>query len=202
MVLDAGALEQTYAARQGPNKRRKLHFDPGIFPGAGGENPRFLNQLAYGRAILRILKPQLTIKLKNMPNKQSIFFLVIALIAGIIFSFRESGNGTQNQDRRWQLLSRTLNANPGNNTDTGGRAVNIDSAQHCIDQFASVMLQHGFSTVAGQKVYIQIKRTSMITTGEVFQGKGLLEWLTKTAAQYDANWNFYTTPAVKRIISR
>jgi hypothetical protein len=42
----------------------------------------------------------------------------------------------------------------------------------------------------------------MITTGEVFQGKGLLEWLTKTAAQYDANWNFYTTPAVKRIISR
>ncbi len=120
-----------------------------------------------------------------MPYKTSFFFLFTALAAGLVFAFRESESGNQKNKNPWQLLSRTLNTNPANSTDTGGRVVSIDSAQLCIDKFASVMLQHGFSSVAGQKVNIQIKRTSMITTGEVFRGKGLLDWLTQTAAQYN-----------------
>lgn len=121
-----------------------------------------------------------------MSNKQSFLFLAIALIAGIVFAFREKDAGSKNQDHQWQLLSRTLNTRPENITDTGGRPVNLDSARLCIDKFEAVMNQHGFSNVAGQKVNIHIKHTSMITTGEVFRGKGLLEWLTNTAAQYDA----------------
>jgi hypothetical protein len=121
-----------------------------------------------------------------MPYKSSILFLFIALAAGVVFAFRESDGAHQINGNQWQLLSRTLNTNPGNSTDTGGRAVSIDSAQHCIDKYATVMLQHGFSSVGGQKVNIQIKRTSMITTGEVFRGKGLLDWLTQTAEQYNA----------------
>ena len=112
--------------------------------------------------------------------------MFIALAAGVVFAFRESDGAHQINGNQWQLLSRTLNTNPGNSTDTGGRAVSIDSAQLCIDKYATVMLQHGFSAVAGQKVNIQIKRTSMITTGEVFRGKGLLNWLTQTAEQYNA----------------
>jgi len=73
-----------------------------------------------------------------------------------------------------------------NPADTGGRSVNMDSAQACIDRFEQVMKEHGFSDVAGQKVNIRIRRTSMITTGESFQGKAFLDWLNTTAAQYDA----------------
>ncbi|MFI5124493.1 MAG: hypothetical protein ACHQDF_04150 [Chitinophagales bacterium] len=119
-----------------------------------------------------------------MSGKQSIFFLILVL--GTVFAFRKSGSGAQNQHHDWQLLSHTLNTDPGNYLDTGGRAVNLDSAQLCINRFEAVMQNHGFSSKAGQKVNIHITRTSMITTGEVFRGKGLLEWLTSTAAQYDA----------------
>jgi hypothetical protein len=71
-------------------------------------------------------------------------------------------------------------------TDTGGRAVSLDSAQACIDRFAAVMKAHGFSDPGGQTVDIHIKKTSMITTGESFNGKNLQDWLNATAAQYAA----------------
>jgi hypothetical protein len=71
-------------------------------------------------------------------------------------------------------------------TDTGGRTVSLDSAQACIDRFASVMKDHGFSDPGGQTVNIHIKKTSMITTGESFNGKNLQDWLNATAAQYAA----------------
>jgi hypothetical protein len=48
------------------------------------------------------------------------------------------------------------------------------------------MKEHGFTDASGKKVNIRIRRTSMITTGESFQGKALLDWLNSTAAQYDA----------------
>jgi hypothetical protein len=69
-------------------------------------------------------------------------------------------------------------------TDTGGRSVNLDSAQLCIARFSSVMKDHGFSNVAGQAVNIRIKKTSMITTGESFSGKNLQDWLNATMEQY------------------
>jgi hypothetical protein len=71
-------------------------------------------------------------------------------------------------------------------SDTGGRTVSLDSAQACINRFAAVMKAHGFSDPGGQSVDIRIKKTSMITTGESFDGKGLLDWLNATAAQYSA----------------
>ncbi|MDP4129295.1 MAG: hypothetical protein Q8939_03965 [Bacteroidota bacterium] len=121
-----------------------------------------------------------------MPCKQIIFFLLLARTLGAALAFRKSDRDAQSHHPEWQQLSSMLNSNPGNNLDTGGRSVNLDSAQLCINRFEAVMQNHGFSSSAGQKVNIHITRTSMITTGEVFQGKGLLEWLTNTAAQYDA----------------
>lgn len=68
--------------------------------------------------------------------------------------------------------------------DTGGRIVNLDSAQACIDRYAALMKDHGFSDQAGQSVNIRIRKTSMITTGESFDGKNLQDWLNETATAY------------------
>ena len=119
-----------------------------------------------------------------MFRKKTNLIPVIAFLATVLFAFRQPENSAGNLQN--PPLSRILNSNPGNLTDTGGRAVRIDSAQRCIDRFEAVMKQHGFSDVAGEKVNIHIKRTSMITTGEVFQGKGLQDWLNNTATQYQA----------------
>ncbi|HEY4155129.1 MAG TPA: hypothetical protein VGM24_06870, partial [Puia sp.] len=116
-----------------------------------------------------------------MHTKPNISFLAFALMAAGLFAFRKPDNGFRNRSFQTALLSGTPDK-----LDTGGRAVNLDSAQKCINRFEAVMKQHGFSDVAGEKVNIHIKRTSLITTGEVFGGKGLLDWLTQTEAQYTA----------------
>lgn len=123
--------------------------------------------------------------MKKMTSKQNFIFLFTLLGSVILFSFRESDHGKKsfNHDN---LFFSSRHAAMGNNLDTGGRAVSLDSAQRCINRFETVMQNHGFSDKAGQKVNIHITRTSMITTGEVFQGKGLLDWLTSTQAQYSA----------------
>jgi hypothetical protein len=71
-------------------------------------------------------------------------------------------------------------------SDTGGRAVNLDSAQACIDRFAALMTAHGFADQAGLPINIRLRKTSQITTGESFNGKDFLDWLNATAAQYAA----------------
>jgi hypothetical protein len=71
-------------------------------------------------------------------------------------------------------------------TDTGGRAVNLDSAQACINRYAALMAAHGFANQAGLPINIHLTKTSLITTGESFIGKNFLDWLTATAAQYTA----------------
>src|SRR5664279_2434348 len=71
-------------------------------------------------------------------------------------------------------------------TDTGGRAVDLDSAQACINRYTALMNAHGFAKKAGQPINIVLTTTSQITTGESFDGQGLLDWLTTTAAQYTA----------------
>lgn len=74
----------------------------------------------------------------------------------------------------------------GIKSDTGGRTVNLDSAQACIDRFAGLMHDHGFADQAGLPIDIHLTTTSMITTGESFVGKDLLNWLTATSKQYKA----------------
>jgi hypothetical protein len=70
-------------------------------------------------------------------------------------------------------------------TDTGGRIVNLDSAQVCIDRFAALMNAHGFSDQAGQPIDIHLTTTTMITTGESFNGTDLRNWLNATLKQYN-----------------
>jgi hypothetical protein len=70
--------------------------------------------------------------------------------------------------------------------DTGGRAVNLDSAQACIDRFAGLMKQHGFADKAGQSIDIHLTKTSQMTSGESFSGKRLQDWLNATATAYTA----------------
>ena len=123
--------------------------------------------------------------MKKMTSKQNFIFLFTLLGSVILFSFRESDHGKKSLNHD-NLFYSSRHTTIGNKLDTGGRTVSLDSAQRCINRFETVMQNHGFSDQAGQKVNIHITRTSMITTGEVFQGKGLLDWLTNTQAQYSA----------------
>jgi hypothetical protein len=114
--------------------------------------------------------------MKAMSNRSFFTLLLPVLAAGFLFSFRSAGKSSR-------IPAPVLTEN---RLDSGGRPVSLDSAQRCIDRFEALMKDHGFSDKAGEKVNIHIKRTSMITTGEAFQGKGLLDWLTNTQAQYTA----------------
>ena len=124
-----------------------------------------------------------------MSIKPSILPLV-ALLSVVLFSFRE----TTSVNRQLSTVNRqpsTVNRKPSTvnhqpATDTGGRAVNLDSAQACIDRFAALMKDHGFADQAGLPIDIHLTTTSMITTGESFDGKNLLNWLTATNKQYKA----------------
>jgi len=71
--------------------------------------------------------------------------------------------------------------------DTGGRAVSIDSAQACINRYMALMAAHGFAAQAGLPINIRLKTTSLITTGESFNGKNFLDWLNAVANQYAAS---------------
>ena len=51
-------------------------------------------------------------------------------------------------------------------TDTGGRVVDLDSAQACINRYSALMNAHGFAKKAGQPINIVLTTTSQITTGE------------------------------------
>jgi hypothetical protein len=70
--------------------------------------------------------------------------------------------------------------------DSGGRTVSLDSAQECINRYTALMTAHGFSNPGGQSVNLTITKTSPLTTGESFSGKGLQDWLAATATQYAA----------------
>jgi len=69
-------------------------------------------------------------------------------------------------------------------SDSGGRTVNLDSAQVCINRYTALMQAHGFSDPGGKNVNIRIKKTDQLTTGEAFDGKSLQDWLNNTAAAY------------------
>src|SRR4029077_4300747 len=92
----------------------------------------------------------------------------------------------RNIDHAVSNRSSTALTETGIKSDTGGRTVNLDSAQDCIDRFAGLMHDHGFADQAGLPIDIHLTTTSMITTGESFVGKDLLNWLTATSKQYKA----------------
>ena len=96
-----------------------------------------------------------------------------------LFSFRNI-----DRPRGIPIPGNSVTARPDVKLDTGGRTVNLDSAQVCIDRFAGLMKDHGFSDQAGQTIDIHLTTTSMITTGESFDGKNLRNWLNTTFQQY------------------
>jgi hypothetical protein len=114
-----------------------------------------------------------------MNNKPFLLFSLV-LISVLLCSFRKPVNPVYSQ---LTCISLTItNAK----TDTGGRAVSVDSAQICINRFDSLMQAHGFADQAGLPINIRLKKTSQITTAETFSGKDLQDWLNATAAQYVA----------------
>jgi hypothetical protein len=115
-----------------------------------------------------------------MINKPTILLLFLSIF---LFSFRNTDKTSS-----YRIFNRTNGATrPEMLTDTGGRTVSLDSAQACIDRFAGLMQAHGFSNQAGQPIDIHLTTTSMITTGETFDGKNLQKWLNTTADQYKAS---------------
>ena len=166
---------QTYIGRAGRNNGIKQVSDPGIFPGIPGEIP-FLSPSERRSQILRIFR----IKTNHMIIKPY-FLRVLFLSATIFISTRGLSNGIS-----YYSAVKGFNSGQILKTDTGGRAVNLESAQACIDRFAGLMKDHGFADQAGLPIDIHLTTTSMITTGESFNGKDLLNWLTATSKQYKA----------------
>jgi hypothetical protein len=106
------------------------------------------------------------------------FFLAICFL---IFAFL-------NAEARVPAIRLYPSCTSGNviKSDTGGRTVNLDSAQACINRFTALMTAHGFANKAGLPINITLTKTNQITTGESFDGQGLLDWLNVTSAQYAA----------------
>jgi hypothetical protein len=140
-----------------------------------GENP-FLSPSERRTQILRIFR----IKTNHMIIKP--YFFRGFFLLTIIFITLPGLSNSISQIAGVKYFSMV----PALKTDTGGRAVNLDSAQACIDRFAGLMKDHGFADQAGLPIDIHLTTTSMITTGESFNGKDLLNWLTATAKQYKA----------------
>lgn len=114
-----------------------------------------------------------------MNNKPFLLFSLLS-ISVFLYSFSTPVN---------YVFTRPTHASlniPFAKTDTGGRAVSLDSAQICINRFDSLMQAHGFAGQAGLPINIRLKKTSQITTAETFNGKDLQDWLNATAAQYTA----------------
>jgi hypothetical protein len=70
--------------------------------------------------------------------------------------------------------------------DTTGQIVNLDSANLCIARYVPEMNQYGLSQQAGVPMHSHVSKTRLITTGEHFDGKGLIAWLTQTEQAYEA----------------
>ncbi|HSZ32958.1 MAG TPA: hypothetical protein VK772_06585, partial [Puia sp.] len=116
-----------------------------------------------------------------MSQKPSILYLCLFFTV-FLFSFRN----IPMESRRQPSSNSFIVIKQKMETDTGGRTVNIDSALACIDRYPAFMLKHGFSNPGGQAFTSTLTKTSMLTTGESFNGQDLQNWLTATLAQYSA----------------
>jgi hypothetical protein len=116
-----------------------------------------------------------------MLQKPTILHLLL-FSSVFLFSFRNINNAS----RSLKPVNPLIAIQGKMETDTGGRAVNIDSAQACINRFPSYMAQFGFTNPGGQSVNIRIKTSAMLTSGESFNAQNLQNWLSTTIAQYAA----------------
>jgi len=116
-----------------------------------------------------------------MLQKPTILHLLL-FSSVFLFSFRNINNAS----RSLKPVNPLIAIQGKMETDTGGRAVNIDSAQACINRFPAYMAQFGFTNPGGQSVNIRIKTSAMLTSGESFNAQNLQNWLTATIAQYAA----------------
>jgi hypothetical protein len=114
-----------------------------------------------------------------MSNKPTILQFLL-FVSVFIFSFRNPEKTAFSRNPAESVPFHQLK------TDTGGRTVNLDSAQACINRFAGLMKDHGFGDTAGLPIDIHLTTTSLITTGESFNGKDLRNWLNATLQQYNA----------------
>ncbi len=114
-----------------------------------------------------------------MLQKPSILHLLFFLSV-FLFSFRNADKESRNLKTAHSLIAIRNEMV----TDTGGRTVNIDSAMTCINNFPAFMAQHGFTNPGGQTINLTIPTSSMLTTGESFNGKDLQKWLNATITQY------------------
>ena len=116
-----------------------------------------------------------------MLQKPSILHLLFFLSV-FLFSFRNADKESRNLKHTNPFIAIQKEMV----TDTGGRVVNIDSAQVCIDRFPAFMAKHGFTNPGGQTVSIKITKSAMLTSGESFNAQNLQNWLSATMAQYAA----------------
>jgi hypothetical protein len=65
-----------------------------------------------------------------------------------------------------------------------GRIVNIDSIQDCLNNYKTMMKNHGFSNPGGKPYSSTLTVTDKLTTGESFSGKDLRAWLDATDDEY------------------
>jgi len=119
-------------------------------------------------------------------NLKHFLFLGAVLSTLFLFSFSKAVSKSGLPSSSYSIGITSVHNLPLIKKDTGGRMVNLDSAQACINRFPAEMKKHGFSDKAGEAVNIHIKKTSQITTGEAFSGKALKEWLNSTAEAYTA----------------
>ena len=115
-----------------------------------------------------------------MKIKPLILFVFLTPTLFISFSAQAKSVGIKWSEHHYHESGQTFL------TDTGGRAVSLDSAQNCINRYAALMAAHGFANQAGLPINIHLTKTSLITTGESFIGKNFQDWLNATAAQYSA----------------
>lgn len=166
-------MTQKYSPELRYNKGRKQGIIPGIFPGVAGLNPvSFPNGSSLGYSqYFNIIK---TINMNIKP------YLLSPLCAFLVILFCTHASAHNNI--RYSFAG-TVPASL--KTDTGGgQVVRLDLVQGCIASYNSVMQAHGFSNPGGQPANINITTTAPITTGETFNGKKLLDWLSSTAMEY------------------
>ncbi|HEV3221338.1 MAG TPA: hypothetical protein VGZ90_00595 [Puia sp.] len=116
-----------------------------------------------------------------MLQKPSILHLIL-FSSVFLFSFRN----ITNVSHAMKAVNPFIVIRVKMETDTGGQAVNIDSAQACINRFPAYMAQFGFTNPGGESVNIKIRKSAMLTSGESFNAQNLQNWLNATIAQYAA----------------
>jgi hypothetical protein len=156
----------------------KQDSDPGIFPGI-----RVFNPVSFCPRSGDSDSTYFKVRIKTLYMLQKTTIPHLLLFSSVfLFSFRNINLESLAPKPAYPFIVNHEKME----TDTGGRAVNIDSAQACINRFPAYMAQFGFTNPGGQSVNIKIKKSAMLTSGESFNAQNLQNWLSATIAQYAA----------------